>query len=146
MKREEHLIDEIERVQRRMDCLFVEVISAGSLLSVRRPSAWHPPTDVYEIDDCVVVKVEIAGLNEKDFAISLSGRTLTVRGVRRDPAAKRACQQLEINYGYFETEVYLPCAVAEDRIEATYEDGLLQVVLPKIETKKVPVRTGMGVR
>ncbi len=139
MEQKERLIDEIERMQRRIDRLFVEVISASNLLLVRRARAWRPPTDVYETDGCIVVKVEIAGLNENDFTISLSGRTLTIRGVRHDPAVKRSYQQLEINYGYFETEVYLPFAIDKDRIEATYKDGFLTVVLPKIRTKKVPV-------
>ncbi|MEA3460170.1 MAG: Hsp20/alpha crystallin family protein [Chloroflexota bacterium] len=139
---EEHLIDEIERIQRRMDRLFVEVISTGGLLSVHRPQAWHPPTDVYETNECVVVKVEIAGLRREDFSISLSGRTLTIRGVRQDTVVKQACHQLEINYGHFETEVYLPQNMAQDQIKATYEDGFLQVILPKAKIKRVSVRTG----
>ena len=48
-------------------------------------AVWRPPTDVYETDDSVVVVVEIAGLGEGDYTITLSGRTLLISGERRDP-------------------------------------------------------------
>ena len=100
---------------------------------------WRPPTDVYETDECVVVKVEIAGMEERDFAVSLDANVLTVSGVRNDPAAKLGYQQMEILYGHFETEVHLPRAIDEDRVEATYEDGFLQIRLPKAQPRQVPV-------
>ena len=46
------------------------------------PHTWRPPTDVYEREDSIIVRVEIAGMNEKDFAISLDQNTLVIRGVR----------------------------------------------------------------
>ena len=102
---------------------------------------WSPPTDVYETDSAIVVKIEIAGLNPEDFAISLDDRVLTVRGVRRDPTSKLAYQQLEINYGQFQTEVHLPWPINESaEIEATYEQGFLTILLPKARARRVPVR------
>ena len=100
---------------------------------------WRPPTDVYETDDSVVVKVEIAGMEERDFAVSLDANVLTISGVRNDPAPKLGYQQMEILYGHFETEVHLPRAIDEDRVEATYEDGFLQIRLPKAQPRQVPV-------
>ena len=101
---------------------------------------WSPPTDVYETDRHVVVKIDIAGLSPEDFSISLAHRVLTVRGVRQDPVPKLAYQRLEINYGQFQTEVRLPWPV-NDRanIEATYEQGFLTILLPKAEARRVPV-------
>jgi HSP20 family protein len=92
---------------------------------LRRTRTWCPPTDVYETDDCVVVKVEIAGMEEGNFTISLSNRNLTITGLRHDPLAEAqgltlSYQQMEIRYGEFKTEVYLPWAIVEDKIEATY--------------------------
>jgi HSP20 family molecular chaperone IbpA len=49
-------------------------------------AVWRPPTDVYETDDSVVVVVEIAGLAEGDYTVTLSGRALLISGERRDPA------------------------------------------------------------
>ncbi|HNS51055.1 MAG TPA: Hsp20/alpha crystallin family protein [Anaerolineae bacterium] len=103
--------------------------------------AWRPPTDVYETGDCIVVKVEIAGMRLDDFLVSLEGRQLTIAGVRRDPAEKLAYQRMEVLYGRFETEVHLARVVDESHIEAAYEDGFLIVRLPPAKPRHVPVVT-----
>ena len=162
MKRKSVLWDGIEQMEAEMDRLFDEAIPPRRWLPLRYVRSWRPPTDVYETDDSVVVKVEIAGMEEGDavftskFTISLSGRNLTISGVRRDPltealrqaqegpqdtaqALAMSYQQMEIRYGEFETEVYLPWAIIEEEIEATYEDGFLRVVLPKAKAQKLPV-------
>jgi HSP20 family protein len=100
---------------------------------------WRPPTDVYETDESVVVKVEIAGLKEGEFEVSLANRVLTIFGSRRESAAKLSYQQMEIRYGRFLTEVRLPCSVEAQRTEAVYEDGFLRVTLPKVPRRRVNV-------
>ena len=107
---------------------------------VQQSQVWSPPTDVYETDFYVVVKIEIAGLKPEDFTISLGHRVLAVRGSRQDPAPKLAYQQMEINYGQFQTEVYLPWPINESaETEATYEHGFLTICLPKAPVRRVPV-------
>ena len=144
MKRKNSLLDDIERMEAEMNRLFDEVIPPRRWLPLRQIKIWRPPTDVYETNDCVVVKVEIAGMEEEDFTISLSDRNLTISGMRHDPVAKAkeitlSYQQMEIQYGDFKTEVYLPWTIVEDKIEATYEGGFLRAVLPKSKAQKVPV-------
>ena len=107
---------------------------------VGQRQTWSPPTDVYETDCCIVVKIELAGLSAEDFIISLSQPVLTVRGARRDPAPKLTYQRMEINYGQFQTEVNLPWPVDESgEIEATYEQGFLIILLPKAQARRVIV-------
>jgi HSP20 family protein len=149
MKQNNLLLDDVEQVETGVGRLFEEVMPSGRWLPLRRARTWRPPTDVYETNDRVVVKVEIAGMKEDDFTISLSNRNLTITGVRPDPLAEAqgltlSYQQMEICYGDFETEVYLPWAVVEDEIEATYEGGFLKVVLPKARAQKVPVVETLG--
>jgi HSP20 family protein len=103
--------------------------------------AWRPPTDVYETDDYVVVKVEIAGMDLDDFFVSLEGRRLTISGIRRDPAEKLAYQRMEVLYGQFETELPMARAVDGAHIEAVYENGFLIVRLPIAKPRHVPVVT-----
>jgi HSP20 family protein len=104
------------------------------------PQVWHPPTDVYETDSDVTVKIEIAGVQQDDFEVRLVGRVLTVVGCRNDPAGKLAFQQMEISYGEFRSQVYLPCDVDEKAVRAAYDDGFLYVFLPKRQDEhKVPV-------
>lgn len=102
-------------------------------------TGWQPPTDVYETDDSAVVIVEIAGLRQGDYQVSLTGRTLEVSGERRDPAAKLTYQQLEIRYGKFRTQVQLPWTLELTDQKAVYEDGLLKIVLRKAQARRVPV-------
>ncbi len=119
--------------------LLGDPVASQRWLATRQHKAWHPPTDVYETDDCVVVKVEIAGMDDEDFAISLDGKRLVISGIRRDPASKLGYQQMEILYGHFETDVHLARAIDEDKIEAVYQGGFLVVRLPKVKPRAVPV-------
>ena len=131
--------DELDRAQAEMDRLYQDMVAPGRWVVMRHAQAWRPPTDVYETDEHVIVKVEIAGMSEEDFAISLEGKRLIISGVRRDPGAKLAYHQLEILYGLFETAVHLTRAIQEDKIEATYQNGFLSVRLPKAKPRQVPV-------
>jgi HSP20 family protein len=129
----------MDRIRVEMAGLLGEPVGGQRWISARQHKTWRPPTDVYETDDCVVVKVEIAGMAEEDFVVSLDGRRLVIGGVRRDPAAKLGYQQMEILYGHFETDVQLSRAVEEDKIEARYRNGFLSVRLPKAKPRQVPV-------
>jgi HSP20 family protein len=103
-------------------------------------AVWRPPTDVYETDDSVVVVVEIAGLAEGDYTVTLSGRTLLISGERRDPAERLAYQQMEIRHGRFRTQVHLPWALEPQGQQASYTNGFLKVILSKAQVRRVPVR------
>lgn len=138
-RKKQGVLGNMENVRAEMLGLLGEPVAGQRWISARQHKTWHPPTDVYETDDCVVVKVEIAGMEEQDFAISLDGKTLTISGIRRDPAAKLGYQQMEILYGHFETDVHLTRAIDEDGIEALYQNGFLCVQLPKVKPRQVPV-------
>lgn len=101
---------------------------------------WRPPTDVYETDSHVVVKVEVAGMREDDFKISLVDRHLIISGRRRDPVGKLVYHNMEIRYGEFLSEVWLSWALDQSAIEASYEDGFLFIKLPKAKEHRVPIR------
>jgi len=107
----------------------------------RHSNLWRPPTDVYETDDALVVRVEIAGVKESDFSIELVRRRLVVSGNRFDhsSAPKLAYQQMEILYGEFRTDVYLPLPIEENKVEAIYQDGFLSIRLPKAKVLQVPI-------
>jgi HSP20 family protein len=129
----------MDRIHVEMLGLLSEPVPGQRWVSARQHKIWRPPTDVYETDDCIVVKVEIAGMAEEDFAISLEAKRLIISGVRRDPAAKLGYQQMEVLYGHFETQVLLPRAVEVEKIEARYQNGFLSVRLPKALPHQVPV-------
>jgi HSP20 family molecular chaperone IbpA len=110
------------------------------LYLLRHDSLWRPPTDVMEDDDRLYIVIEIAGMKEGEFQVTVANRVLLVRGVR--PLRAQSCtayHQLEIQQGEFRTEVNLPWAVDEDGIVARYEDGLLRIELPRAEPRSIHV-------
>jgi HSP20 family protein len=109
---------------------------------ISRPYAWRPPTDVYEIDNAIIIRVEIAGMRETDFAISLIGRNLRIRGIRQDTSEKRAYHQMEIPFGEFSTEFELPYLVDSNEVGAIYRDGFLLITLPILQPKHINVEEG----
>ncbi len=96
-----------------------------------RPAIWSPPTDVYETEDAYVVRVEIAGMREEDFEVTLEGNYLLIQGQRPDISERRAYRQMEIRFGRFASIVELPPDVDTQRVEAEYRNGFLFVTLPK---------------
>jgi HSP20 family protein len=104
-----------------------------------RPHVWRPPTDMYEIEGAIIIRVEVAGMRESDFTISLLGRTLTIRGIRQDTSERRAYHQMEVAFGEFTTEVELPIPINMEKVEATYRDGFLRIVLPNAHPTHVKV-------
>jgi len=104
-----------------------------------RTPAWCPPTDVYEAENMLNVRVEIPGLRENEFTIELNGRILSIHGVRQDLNERRAYHQMEIRFGEFNIELELPFHVDADQVEAVYSNGFLRVRLPKAQPRQISI-------
>ena len=100
---------------------------------------WRPPTDVYETDESIVVRVEIAGMEKESFAINIDQNTLSIHGTRPDTPEHRAYYQMEIRHGEFYTDVDLPVPIDLEKVTAEYHDGLLKVILPKKSPKHIKI-------
>lgn len=97
------------------------------------PVMWRPPTDVYETHENVVILLEIAGMDPNKIQVEFRDRILRISGRRMDRQPRAACHCLEVQYGDFASEVYLPGEYAVDAIKATYQDGFLTITLPKLK-------------
>jgi len=115
-----------------------EVSPFGWRITTRSP-AWRPPTDIFEVENTFVVRVEIAGMREENFSIELNGRNLTVRGSRQDMPERRAFHQMEIHFGEFAIELELPNYIEADQVQAVYSDGFLRIQLPKARPRQIPI-------
>jgi|SRR5215208_5150530 len=100
---------------------------------------WTPPTDVFETEENFVVKVEVAGMREDDFEVSVEERILIIRGHRPDINERRAYHQMEIRFGKFEIAFSLPSGIDLDTAVAEYKDGFLSILFPKIHVKQIEV-------
>lgn len=96
---------------------------------------WRPPTDVYETRDKLLIIVELGGVTEDDLAVTLFSDLLVVEGRRQQMvlAEMNACHQLGIKYGEFRSEIHVPFPVDSSRVKAEYKNGLLTVMLNKID-------------
>jgi HSP20 family protein len=95
----------------------------------RASSAWVPAVDIYASGDDLVVRCELAGIPKRDVEVSLSDGQLWISGERRDPPPDPTYYVRERRYGPFRRVITLPAHVDGDRISATVEDGLLEVVI-----------------
>lgn len=109
-------------------------------VSVRRPHTWHPPTDLYELDEKFIIRVEIAGMNKEEFCVSLENNILTISGNRPDMPLRRSFHQMEILFGDFKTSIELPSPVDADQVSAEYRDGFLNIHLPKIQPTLIKIK------
>lgn len=100
---------------------------------------WMPPTDVFETEKNLVAKVEIAGMREDDFELSVEDQILMIRGQRPDLNERRAYHQMEIRFGKFEIAIDLPTGLDLDKASAEYKDGFLTVIFPRKRTTQIEV-------
>jgi HSP20 family protein len=93
---------------------------------------WRPAVDVYRGRHGWLVKFELAGVRPEDIDLTVLGRRLTVRGVRRDCTVLEGCRyyQMEIAYSHFERGIELPCDLERADITSEYRDGMLLVRIP----------------
>jgi HSP20 family protein len=94
-------------------------------------TTWQPAVDVYRTADGWVLKYELAGVSPNEVEVVLHGRTVTVRGVRRDVRIEDNQQSycMEISYNQFERSLELPCDVDTLHAATQYRDGMLLVRL-----------------
>ena len=107
---------------------------------MRQSNVWRPPTDVFELEDRLVVMVEIGGMRDGEFNVVLQDRRLMISGVRRRAIHDHlAFHQMEVRYGEFRTEVTLPWPISRDGVSATYREGFLRVELPHAPNQQIHI-------
>ena len=102
--------------------------------------SWSPPTDVFETDASFIVRMEVAGMRQSDFMIDVENNFLVISGVRVESPERRTYHQMEIRFGEFSSSVEVPAGVDVNKAEADYEDGFLNVVLPKITPTTLDIK------
>jgi HSP20 family protein len=109
--------------------------------------AWAPAVDITERKDAYVVTAELPGVGTEDLEITFQDGLLTVQG-ERHPAADAAGEKVhrsERRYGAFRRSITLPSHVQADEIEASAQDGVLQILVPKAQEahpKRIHVSAG----
>jgi HSP20 family protein len=137
---------ELLSIRNTMDRLFESALSGTSIW---QPVSWDLALDVVETEDEYTVKASLPGINPDDLEITYTNNTLTIKGeVREEKESEGARYHLrERRYGSFARSITLPAGVEADKIEASYEAGVLKLRLPKAEEvkpKRIAIKAGDG--
>src|SRR5450759_5904906 len=101
---------------------------------------WNPPTDVYETEASFIVRLEVAGMRQSDFSIDVEDNFLIISGVRSESPEHRTYHQMEIRFGEFSTTIEIPAGADVSKTQADYEDGFLNVVMPKLKPTTINIK------
>jgi len=125
---------ELTALQSEVNRLFSRV--GGSDVAERQ--SWTPAIDTIETDDAIKLKAGLAGMDPADISIEVQDNVLTLSGERRfeEEVKEDKYYRIERRYGSFSRSIALPQAVDESKIEANYENGVLEVTVPKAEVVK----------
>ncbi|MFQ3534347.1 MAG: Hsp20/alpha crystallin family protein [Aggregatilineales bacterium] len=94
------------------------------------------PIDAYMTDDALVLMADVPGLSPEDIHITFEGDTLTIRGEHKVNGEGRNYLLRERTVGKFERVLTINTPVDSDKIEASFENGVLTLTLPKAEAAK----------
>ena len=130
-----------ERVQDQMDRLFAHALGLhGQWQSATGAStrAWAPALDISEGKDAYGVTVELPGVKLDDLEITLEDGLLTIQGERHyaNDSSEEQFRRVERRSGAFRRSITLPAHVVADEVNASMEDGVLRILVPKAEEAK----------
>jgi HSP20 family protein len=128
--------DPFMTLHREMNRLFDDVFRGfdiapfGSFGGMGRMAGW-PSVEVIDTDKDIRVSAELPGLDEKDVEVLMSDGVLTIRGEKRSEVEDRERAFSERTYGRFERRIPLGWDVEEDKVNASFRNGVLTVTMPK---------------
>ncbi len=128
--------DPFMTLHREMNRLFDDVFRGfdiapfGSFGGMGRMAGW-PSVEVSETDKDIRVSAELPGLEEKDVEVLMSDGVLTIRGEKRSEVEDKSRAFSERTYGRFERRIPLGWEVEEDKVNASFRNGVLTVTMPK---------------
>lgn len=123
----------LRNLQREVDSLFDRFFNrAGDDGS---SAVWAPQTDLLETDEDFQLRLDVPGMSKEDIDINLQNGTLTVSGERTSERTDEGDDYVRVEraFGNLHRTFTLPDAVDHENIEATYEDGVLSIHVPKTE-------------
>lgn len=132
-----------------MDRMFDKLFQSGWLGPLRREfPSWSeltapfegrmPRVDVIDRDAEIVVKAEVPGVKKEDLEVSVTDNTLTIKGSthREEKEEKGEYYRCEISRGSFARAVSLPDNIDSSKVKANFKDGILELIMPKLEQPK----------
>ncbi len=123
----------LQELRREIDRIWDEFLGRARFSERWEGFEWAPAVDISETEDAVVVRADVPGLAPEDLEINLSGNVLTIKGEKKQEKEekKENFYRVERVYGSFMRSIELPAEVDPEKVEATYKNGVLKIILPK---------------
>ena len=139
-------LDTLQGEMNRLFSSFFDTPTPGNGATVRR---WIPAMDLVETEDHFVLKADLPGMTESDVNVELEGNVLTISGERKieHEAKKDGYYRLERTSGTFSRALTLPEGIDTDAVAATFDNGVLEVRIPKpaeAKPRRVQISVGGG--
>ena len=128
---------ELESLQNEMNKLFDVSLGRWPVRSMGLfEGAWSPLVDIFDSKDSVMVKVDIPGMKKEDIDISVYGNTITIKGEKKEENENNDSVKIERFSGFFNRVITLSSEVDENKVKASYKNGILEILLAKKEETK----------
>ncbi len=94
-------------------------------------TAWAPITDIFARGEDLLIRCELAGVRQEDIDLEFSSGTLVISGERRSDLSEEEVSfyTRERSYGHFRRSMSLPEGIDQSRIDASYKDGMLEIII-----------------
>jgi HSP20 family protein len=149
--------DPFSQIRQEIDRVFESAFSGfgfpstgfGRELTPMAQRDWLKPTlDVGASDKEYTISVELPGVDEKEIQLELSNNTLKIKGEKKQEKEEKEKNyyRMERSYGSFQRVLSLPEDADQEKINATYKNGIMEIAIPrkasqKTETKKIEIKT-----
>jgi HSP20 family protein len=137
---------EMDHLRQQVNRLFEETLPRPQASGEVATAGWTPAVDIRETTHAIVLEADLPGLRKEDLEVSVSGDTLSISGLRAPGEAEEPAQQhrLERSFGRFHRSFALDVPTNPEAVEASYRNGVLQILVPKAEQAKPKQITIVG--
>jgi HSP20 family protein len=111
-------------------------------MNALHPGHWEPNTDIYESEEEVIVRVDLAGVAKEDLSVKVKDSKLQISGIRHGYKAESKVHyhQIELHCGEFCKTLPLPDSIAHNEISASFQNGILHIAISKIDQSiEIPI-------
>lgn len=138
---------QISKLRKDMDRMLESVLGEFRPVSSTGVALKRPKYDLVETDEELILKAEIPGINPNEIEIDITDNILTIEGeIRQENVSEdENHHRIERRYGAFSRSIPIPRRIVLSKVKASYNNGVLQVVMPKYsgeEKRGVKVRLG----
>ncbi|GAB4291560.1 MAG: Hsp20/alpha crystallin family protein [Myxococcota bacterium] len=130
---------QVSDIDRMFERMFDDFWSTGLRKGIEdKMVAWSPSVDIEELEDKIVVRADLPGMERNEIKVSVEKDTLSISGERKTMSEEKneRYTRVERSYGSFCRTFALPTNVEAAKIEAVYKDGVLTLTLPKKEKEQ----------